>query len=287
MADRKNIFLIGRRGHEGDEDQLTEMLAYLWQEHSMALDDWLTSLGADAAPGIEVETQFTLPSGKRPDIKITWPGWTVLVESKLQSGFGDTQISDYLDYLAGVDGRRMLVLLTERPETVPDDLKVRADASRVELVSRRWHDMATHIGEPGEETLAGDFIQLLIREKLVKPQPIDSSSWAAWNAGYGVLLRLGSFLDELDPYVAKGLLSAGRRSSGLTKRWIYNVWRAGSIELGFGFGAAAGDSDPESDPIVFAFVGNKNASAEEAMAAVGVDRGHRGRWSKDYYFFMV
>ena len=31
-AERKNIFLIGRRGHEGDEDQLTEMLAFLWQE---------------------------------------------------------------------------------------------------------------------------------------------------------------------------------------------------------------------------------------------------------------
>jgi hypothetical protein len=29
---RKNIFLIGRRGHERDENQLTEMLAYLFHE---------------------------------------------------------------------------------------------------------------------------------------------------------------------------------------------------------------------------------------------------------------
>ena len=41
MSDRKNIFLIGRRGHEGDEDQLTEMLAFLWQQEPEVLSNWL------------------------------------------------------------------------------------------------------------------------------------------------------------------------------------------------------------------------------------------------------
>lgn len=113
MAERKNIFLIGRRGHEGDEDQLTEMLAFLWQQDQEALARWLESLdlrtdGSD----IEVETQFTIPSGKRPDILIRAKGSLTLVESKLSSGFGETQIGDYLDFLGGEKGNRALVLLT-------------------------------------------------------------------------------------------------------------------------------------------------------------------------------
>jgi hypothetical protein len=32
VGERKNIFLIGRRGHKGDENQLTEMLAFLFQQ---------------------------------------------------------------------------------------------------------------------------------------------------------------------------------------------------------------------------------------------------------------
>ena len=45
VAERKNIFGIGRRGREGDEDQLTEMLAFLWQEQPRALNAWLDSVG--------------------------------------------------------------------------------------------------------------------------------------------------------------------------------------------------------------------------------------------------
>ncbi len=82
MADRKNIFLIGRR--PGDEDQLTEMLAFLWQEQPELVETWLGSLGLKWEPGLwEIETQFVLPSGKRPDIAITTPAGKTLVESKL------------------------------------------------------------------------------------------------------------------------------------------------------------------------------------------------------------
>jgi hypothetical protein len=45
VSARKNIFLIGRRGHERDENQLTEMLAFLWQERPQVLEMWLEVLG--------------------------------------------------------------------------------------------------------------------------------------------------------------------------------------------------------------------------------------------------
>src|SRR6266480_5567114 len=105
MADRKNIFLIGRRGHEGDEDQLTEMLAFLWQERPATLEAWLASLGLRLdIERAEVETQFVIPSGKRPDISISEPDSRTLIESKLGSGFGEIQICDYLDYLGSANG---------------------------------------------------------------------------------------------------------------------------------------------------------------------------------------
>ena len=48
MLERKNIFLIARRGREGLEDQLTELLAFLWQEEPELLGRWLATLGIDA-----------------------------------------------------------------------------------------------------------------------------------------------------------------------------------------------------------------------------------------------
>jgi hypothetical protein len=283
VADRKNIFLIGRRRRRGDEDQLTEMLAFLWQEEPETLENWLNALAIPTSvAAADIETQSTLPGGKRPDIAIRENGACILVESKLKSGFGTSQIGDYLDYLEALGGRRSLILLTERPESIPDSYLSRADAAGIHLVSQRWHDMCNYLGEPGEESLAGDFIQLLIREGLVKPKPLDVTDWQAWNGGFNVLLRLSAFLDELDPFVRKLRPGANfRENSGLSKRWIYRTWRADNLELGFGFGAAAGDKQPHTDPIAFAFVGNKEATEEDALRAVGVEKGTRYRWSRN------
>jgi hypothetical protein len=280
MPDRKNVFLIGRQGHEGDEDQLTELLAFLWQERPETLYTWLDSLGLSVdGERAEVETQFVIPSGKRPDIAISSSEGRTLIESKLGAGFGETQIRDYLEYLGTLDGRRALVLLTRRPEAVPDDLLHKADGLGVILLARRWHDMAESIGDPGEESLEGDFLQLLIREGLVKPPPFEANDWTVWNGGYNVLLRVDAFLDELDPYVRQidpALKRSG--SPGLTKRWLYKVWRTQSFEIGLGFGASGGGS-PHGDPIIFAFVGNPVATLDDALAAVGAARERRDDWT--------
>ena len=257
------------------------MLAFLWQEAPETLERWLEAIDlATDVTRAEVETQFTIPSGKRPDIAIFAPESATLVESKLGSGFGDTQIPDYIDFLVTCSGRKALVLLTQIPESVPHEYQEQAKALGVRLLSQRWHDMSRHIGEPGRESLPGDFVQLLIEEGLVKPEPLTAEGWKTWNRGYNVLLRLESLLNELDPEIRRMRTNAKRRSTnGLSKRWIYRVWRAEGVELGFGLGAAPGDKQPRADPIAFAFVGNTSASEEDAMRAVGVDRGTRYRWS--------
>jgi len=283
MPDRKNIFLIGRRRMIGDEDQLTEMLAFLWQEEPETLERWLEAIGLPSnLAWAEISTQFTIPSGKRPDIAISTPGSCILVESKLGAGFHNTQIPDYLEYLGLQEGGRALVLLTQRPEHVPQDHAALAADLGISLVARRWQDMARYIAEPGEESLGGDFVQLLIREGLVKPEPLTVSDWSAWNEGYNVLLRLDAFLAELGLEVQRMRPTAKWKSTnGLSKRWIYRVWRADGVELGYGFGASPVDKQPHGEPITFAFVGNANASEDDAMRVVGVDRVTRYRWSSN------
>ena len=255
------------------------MLAFLWQEEPKTLSAWLDALGLSTdIHRAGVDTQLTIPSGKRPDIAIRSEGSCTLVESKLGSGFGPTQVSDYIDYLETQDGRRALVLLTQKAESVSERDARRARKKNVTLLSRRWQDMAGYLGDPGEDSLAGDFIQLLIREGLVKPQPLESQDWTAWNAGYNVLLRLEALLNELDPHIQR-LLPGAKKTSGLTKRWIYRVWRSDDVEIGFGLGAAEWDTRPHTEPVVFAFVGNKALGEEGAMRAVGVDHASRETWT--------
>jgi hypothetical protein len=264
----------------GDEDQLTEMLVFLWQEAPDLLERWLEALGIHVREPYEIETQFVIPSKKRPDIAIRHPDGCVLVESKLGAGFHDTQVNDYLEYLGTQPGTRALILLTQRPE-VPRQTDIeRARAFGVQLISQRWHDMATHIADAGEESLAGDFVQLLIREGLVKPDPLLGGDWSTWNAGYNVTLRLGAFLDEVGPHVLRMRPDVKwKATNGLSKRWLYRVWRSESIEVGLGFGAAPGDKRPHGAPVVFAFTGSESATDDDAFRAVGVDIGTRYRWS--------
>lgn len=280
MAERKNIFLIGRRDHERDEDQLTEMLAFLWQEEPQALDRWLDSLEISTHLGIaEIETQFTIPSGKRPDIIIRSDGSTTLVESKLGSGFGETQIPDYLDFLGAQMGMRALVLLTQKPEVVPDQFLDLATESGVVLISARWQTMAECIGDPGEETLVGDFIQLLIREGLVKPKALGSADWETWNAGYNVTLRIEALLTELDPYVARILPGAKGRSSA-SKFWTWRAWSTGTVDVGLAFMAAEWTDRPHTNPGLHCWVLNRDSDDEAGMRAVGVTATNRSKWTE-------
>ena len=107
--------------------------------------------------------------------------------------------------------------------------------------------MAEQIGDPGEDTLAGDFIQLLIREGLVKPRPLDAEDWTDWSKGHQVHLRIEALLDELEPHMQR-LLPNPRRTSGLTAKWIYRHWSAGNVLVGFGMSPSGLVSPPPGNP---------------------------------------
>ena len=280
MAERKNIFLIGRRGHEDDEDQLTEMLAFLWQECPAARDRWLSSLGLVHEEPVEVETQFSLPSRKRPDLAIRSRDALTLVESKLRAGFHDSQVAEYLRFLGGETGRRSLVILTKRPEGLREKDRELASELGIGLVAVRWHDMAKTIGEDYDDTLEGDFVRLLVREGLVKPDPFTAADWVAWNAGYNVLLRVETLLNEVGAHVGRLIPGAVRKGvPGLSKQWLYFTWGTDTLDVGLGFAASPGGG-PHGSPTVFSFVRNHGAELDSAIRAVGQTAATRNQWGE-------
>jgi len=271
VAERKNIFLVGRQGHRGDENQLTEMLAFLWQEHPDVLVTWLGRLGLDLPEQEwEVETQFVLPSRKRPDLVLTSQGLIVIVESKLDSGLGDTQLDDYLEYLELEEHTlldRHLVVLTKAPTASPRHAE-RALASGISYVETRWQDMTDAMRDSYGDGLANDFVQLLTREGLVKPPALMDRDWAAWNRGFDVALRVDGFLSELTP-IALERYKLDNVSAGSTKRWLYRLWKSPQVQLGLGFGASASDNNANSEPIVFSMCWNAERTKDQAKAAIG------------------
>ena len=67
VGERKNIFLIGRCGHKGDENQLTEMLAFLFQQEPELVAPSLASLGlkVERLAGWEVATRLVVANPRR------------------------------------------------------------------------------------------------------------------------------------------------------------------------------------------------------------------------------
>src|SRR5262245_47839949 len=96
----RNLFLIGRR--KGSEDQLTEMLAYLWEQEADLVPRWLASLGAFVVPAgtWRVATQVSVGEYGRFDMVLEVPdGAIIVVESKLGAALTREQLCRYVEYV--------------------------------------------------------------------------------------------------------------------------------------------------------------------------------------------
>jgi hypothetical protein len=127
---RKNLFVIGRKDREGDENQLTEMLAYLFQEEPGLATGWLADLGLflDEASTWQVETQRAVPGDFLDLVLYDRSKALVIVESKLGSTTDFAQITKYVEYVksVAVSGPRALVFMTQHPEPWPVGVEAEA-----------------------------------------------------------------------------------------------------------------------------------------------------------------
>lgn len=267
----RNLFLLGRRA--GSEDQLTEMLAYLWERQPDLVGRWLESLpGLDAPVGPWiVATQVAEAGVGRFDLTLEAPGEAfIVVESKLEAELTAEQLSRYIDHAASrTEPLRVVASLTRHPPPRAPELFARADAAGVQLLQTRWQELASAIADAFTEGEAGDFVRMLIEEGLVVPDAITAEDLETWNRGAAVLARIKAVLVEARPGVCA--LSPGLRPSsrwGSDERWIYSGYASERIEVGVGFAANESPRRLDSPPIVFVYLRNLEVPASDVSERV-------------------
>lgn len=287
---RKNLFSIGRR--EGNENQLTEMLAYLLQEEDGLAGELLLALGLAARPGChwEVETQRGIPSGFL-DLVLGAPGEAfVIIESKLGSYTDYAQMAKYIEYAAElpVTGLRALVFTTQQPEPWPPGIEALAEARGVFLADRRWQALADALSSSGRQ-LADDFVAMLAEEALVHPPSLTTTDWQAWREGNRIARVLGSLLTEADAglkSVHPGFAKRGAVVFSSTGQ-IYRSYEFAGLQIWPGFWPSRKPSDPENHALVTVYaartdlpIPERKALGRKVVTQVGLPSFTLGEWAE-------
>jgi hypothetical protein len=238
-TEHKNVFAIARRGSSDNEDQLTELLAYLIQEEPIVADHLLADFGYKATM-ISSRTQQSVLGG-RLDLKLEAPQACVVVESKLGSTTDFAQCAKYIEHLAAkpISGRS-LVLLTKFAEPWPEGVQEFAAERSVELVARRWWDV-TKLLRQTHTALASDFAQMLEDEGLVVPGPLKDADWDSSEippAAMALLTELKPKVQTLSSGFRRQILTRGRHSS---YRSAYSLAYFDSAQIGPGLAAGWND----------------------------------------------
>jgi hypothetical protein len=205
MPEGRNIFSIGRRS--GAEDQLTEMLVWL----TSAVSDvsaavvrlGLGDVESDIAQ-VQAYTQHEIAKGRLDAIFVS-ETVILVVESKLQSSYGDGQLRKYLDWLAQVHPdcpHRALMTLTAREAPWPAEDVARAAELGVVASPRRWQDLfaalASLAPEPGPDSLPArlvqEFLGMLSEEGLIPVKPLQADELLEmWSRGAAIIRRYHDF----------------------------------------------------------------------------------------------
>ena len=235
MADSWNIFKIARKSSR-DEDQLTDLLAWLLRAEPEVVAALLTSLDCDASTA-SVATQRRVPDG-RIDLELTAEGQAaVVIESNLGSHTTHLQCKTYIEYLAALPvDDRVLVLVTQLHEDWPPGIVDFAADHEVRLARRRWWDITLAL-EESDAGLALDFVEMLRAEGLVVPDALTDEDWTSGagipTAAHALMLEVKPGLAELSaiPSTQAVYDSAGRYRS------IYCSARSENAEIALGVAA--------------------------------------------------
>jgi hypothetical protein len=284
-----NIFSIARRGSADDEDQLTELLAYLIHAEPAVGNALLADFGCEAR-SFAVKTQRRVQDG-RLDLELSAPGNAeAVIESKLRAHTTFEQCAKYIEHLSIANAPvRVLVLVTKLHEDWPNGVTELAAERDVRLVARRWWDIKTLLGQTSSE-LATDFAEMLEREGLVVPDALPEEDWSS---SPGIPPAAVALLSELKPGLAKLSVEAKSQAiydGGHRFRSVYCSARFKQAEIAVGLAATWKDFvehrrvQPKSTrpriegSVIASFVRDLNltdlelrATAEEAVRAGGND----------------
>jgi hypothetical protein len=217
IAESWNLFRIGRRS--GDEDQLTEMLAWLATavpDVRGALFELAFNEHADGGE-IVVTTQHAIAGVGRLDALLEGGGRRLIVESKLGTDYGKDQIRRYLRWLARRERsttRAALMTLTARSAAwLEDDLQLAADAG-ITAAERRWEDLsrllerlaASDESDSLDARMVREFLEMLADEGLVPIRPLAATELGTgWADAWRIVRRYREFFHACKDAVAEAL----------------------------------------------------------------------------------
>jgi hypothetical protein len=217
-----NIFSIGRR--RGNEDQLTEMLAWLAGAVPAVRDALIEMAFGESLDGADVEitTQHGIAEG-RLDALLSSPSLALVIESKLGSDYGGDQLGKYLRWLDAQFAERPyrgLVTLTARAAEWPLADKTFAAERGIIAQARLWEELHEALalfptgesdlgdrnmneGDLGEldldkgdlhGQLVDEFLEMLTDEGLVPMKPLTADELqGAWSDSYQLIQRYQDF----------------------------------------------------------------------------------------------
>jgi hypothetical protein len=236
MTGLRNIFSIGRERR--NEDQLTEMLVWLVD----AVPDVGRAIvrfafqDQTADHGIEVTTQHGVAGG-RLDALFVGPSFALVVESKIDSGFGADQVTRYLEWLHQEHQhreRRALMTLTARSSSWRDEDVVLADRLGIRRCVQRWEELHDVLGplaaSSGEAELASrlvtEFLNMLSEEGLVRMKPLDVAELPRWPEALQTVQRFHAFFRAcVEPIGDAFGIKPGNAYSTTNPEYAYQEYR--------------------------------------------------------------
>jgi hypothetical protein len=223
----RNVFSLGRR--TGDEDQLTEYLAWLIEvlpSVGGTVIDLALGRASDAATQeISVATQHRFP-GRRLDAMIETDAVRLVIESKLNSGYGEGQLEDYLRWLAEnrkSGQQQVLMTVTIEPKPWPSTAQQLAAELGVLAQPTRWENLHEAFLALLEEDrlsgldaqLVGEFCDLLAQEGFVPMRPLNAAELGPlWQESREAIDRFHAYYRACETPIAAalGVTAVGRGS---------------------------------------------------------------------------
>lgn len=228
----RNIFLFGRQ--PGMEDQLTEMLVWLISAVPevggaivrLAFGDMSLDLSE-----LEVTTQYRIAGG-RLDALLKSKSMLLVVESKLGSVYGASQLRAYIDWIAtehkDVPHRALMTLTAYEGPWLVDDL-TRAAQFDVVASPRRWHELYSALRrlmaalDELPARLVQEFLEMLSEEGLGAVEPLRGDELTdAWSRSRAVVERYHAYFRVCVEAIAEALQASPQGSvhAGHASVWV-------------------------------------------------------------------
>ncbi|MGE3449451.1 MAG: hypothetical protein AB7H92_17940 [Microbacteriaceae bacterium] len=265
-----NVFAIGRV--RGDENQLTALLGALFRRDPDALARFLESLGIDDLTSHDWDIDVELAHSRgRFDLVLSCTEAVVAVESKIHAGLGPSQVRRYLERLT--DDTRpfktLVVLAPSSPELVEED-RFHAQAQNIGLLGRRWQSLADCLGDPGLETLASDFVELLMSEDLAAPPALNADDWSALHGAPRAFARLVRLVTATaDRLIASQAMATSTKARATGERRVIATLTKDDRQLRIGVAASDGWRRPDTPPMVWV-----------GLSDISVPKERRRRWAE-------